>query len=63
MLESVDARTDRHPLKSHPISSAQAFGSGELKKDILFFSSYCPLHFSSYCPFQIWTMKTCNKDI
>ena len=30
--------------------------SGENRKIyILFFSSYCPL--------QIWTLKTCNKDI
>ena len=27
----------------------------EMKKVILFFSSYCPL--------QIWALKTCNEDI
>ena len=31
MFESVDGRTDRGRLESHPLSSSQDFGSGELK--------------------------------
>ena len=27
----------------------------KIKKDILFFTSYCP--------FQMWALKTCNEDI
>ena len=37
MFESVDGRTHRCGLESHPINSPRAFGSGELKTG-------CPNH-------------------